>query len=339
MMKKILFCLLVMASVKVSAQNLVLTKAANEPVISDSVKTYIIDTSAYQSGLFVSVTGANTYWNYTYLAATGTVINAVYVSTTTVPGSSNYPGCTLVQKQGALNTFYKSVTSPSTQLEFMGIGSPSLNMNFTNTAVMAKYPFAFGNSFTDSFSGSFTFSISGTASGNATVTADGTGTLALPSTTLNNVLRVKTAQNTNFYSGIFPVGSFKQTIYSFYHASQKFPILNISYETLTLSGQSPSVTALVTGNRNNFVVGIAENNWVDMNASLYPNPADGVLHVFVEPILAPQTIEIYNELGGLVLRTAYESKIDLTHLQHGLYLVSIRTSAGFIHKKFIKEKH
>ncbi len=336
-MKKLLSGLLLFIFLTNNSQTLILTKAANEPVIGDTSRSLLIDTSAYVSGLNVSLTGGNTVWTYTNLVGTSNSLTSSYLSPASSPSPANYPGCTVVQKQGTLYSYFKSVTSPSTQLEFMGVTSNSLTMNFTNTAVFAKYPFTFGNTFTDSFSGSFTFSTSGTANGNATVTADGTGTLNIPDGTFTNVLRVKSYQVINFSVGIFPAGSLKQTVYNFYHATQKFPLLTIDYTTLTITGQTPSVTTQVSGNKNNFTVGLKENVINNLNAKLYPNPADNVLNVYIDDLAKAKEILIFNELGQKVYKSVFENKIDINTLPKGIYIIEIKTEQGSFRKKFVKE--
>lgn len=336
-MKKLLLSLSVFCALSTSAQSLILTKAAFEPIIGDTSRAYVVDTSYYTSGLNVGLTGANTLWTYSNLAASGNISMSAYVDPTAVPASSNYAGCTIVQKQGALNTFYKSVSSPSTQTEFQGINSSSITMNFSNTAVNMRYPFAFGNVITDNFGGSFTFSLSGSASGNATVIADGTGTLVLPNgVVFPNVLRVKSYQTTNFTALIIN-GNIKQTTYSWYDASQKFPILSINYQTTSISGSgSPTISAQVLGNKNNFVIGLKEQELDPSAISLFPSPAGDLLKVDAGA-LKVNSIKLYNALGKEVMHSEAANELKLTTLSSGVYIVEIKTDKGLIRKKIIKE--
>ena len=336
-MKKLLPALFLISFLNLDSQTFTLTQAFNEPVVSDTERVYVIDTSAYAGGLNVASTGANHVWTYTNLITTSNSVTSIYATTASVPSSSNYPGSTIAKKQGLINSFYKSVTSPSTQIEFMGISSASLTLNFSNTAILQKFPFAFGNSFTDNFSGTFTFSLSGTANGNATVTADGTGTLNLPDgLILNDVLRIKSYQSTNFTSGVIPVGSLKQTVYTFYHASQKFPIFTIDYSTLTAFG-SPTLSAAITGNKNDFTVGLKENNNNIINSLFYPNPVTDILNIAVSPLHKPQEIKIYNQLGEVVFRSSFENKINIQELNAGIYFIELKTENGISRKKILKQ--
>ncbi|MBK9285191.1 MAG: T9SS type A sorting domain-containing protein [Sphingobacteriaceae bacterium] len=335
-MKKLLLLLSISFYLNANAQTLVMTKAVFEPVIGDTSRAYIVDTSYYTNGLNVSQTGANTVWTYSNLAATGNSISSAYVDPSSIPASTNYPGCTIVQNQGLLNTFYKSVTSPSTQTEFQGVNSTSITMNFSNTAVSMRYPFTYQDVITDNFSGAFTFSLSGSASGNATVVADGHGTLILPNgVTFNNVLRLKSTQITNF-NALIITGSIRQTMYSWYDASQKFPILSINYQTMSITGAgSPTVSAQVIGNKNNFVIGVNENNLDQAQITFFPNPVSDELNIdFIAAEV--KNISIYNAQGKLIVQYLDTKKINCENMANGIYIAEIKTNKGIIHKKFIK---
>jgi hypothetical protein len=285
------------------------------------------------------MTGANTVWTYSNLAATGNSLTTAYVDPSSVPNATNYAGCTLVAKQGSLNTFYKAATSPSTQTEFLGINSSSITMNFTNSAISMRYPFNYGDVVTDNFSGSFTFSLSGSASGNATVSADGTGTLVLPNgIVLNNVLRVKSVQNTNFNAFII-TGNMKQTMYSWYHASQKFPVLSINYQSISISGSgSPTITAQVMGNTNDFTIGMKENYLPSDNfIKLFPNPAADHLNVLVSQgkTLKIQVLDINGK--KMIEQDNDLEVVNIKHLESGMYFILVHTDHGILSEKIIKQ--
>lgn len=337
-MKKSLLALLILMGLKNFSQSLVLTQSANEPIVGDTNRTYILDTTA-APGLMTNITGSNVVWNFTQVIPTSSVTTAAYASTTAVSSSSNYAGCTMVQQQGNLNTFLKSVTTPTTQTEFMGISSTSLNLTFTNTAIIAKYPISYGSVITDNFGGSFTFSISGQATGNINTTADGTGTLNLNGgISLSNVLRVKSVQTITLTSGFIPVGTIQQTLYSYYHASQKFPVLTISYQTIALTGQSPSTSGNATGNINVYVLGVKENKLNDSELSLYPNPAQNSLALNLKG--ETNTIiesKIFSQLGQLIQSNGKSSQIDISSIPAGVYMIEVKTSKGLAYKRFIKQ--
>jgi hypothetical protein len=338
-MRKFLPALLFLFAIKANSQSVVLTQSANEAIIGDTSTVHVLDTTNFASGMPIGTTGTNVIWNFTNLITTTAVVTSAYVSTTAVSGASAYPGSNYVQKQGTLYTYFKSVTSPTTQTEFLGIGSSSLSMNFSsNSAIGVVYPMGLGNSVADNFSGSFSFSISGTVNGNVTTTADGSGTLNLmDGISLTNVLRVKSVQNMTLTSGPFPVGTIKQTTYNFYHATEKFAILTLNYTSIALTGQSPTVTAGATGNKNVFVVGVKENSLADAQLSVYPNPVKDLLTVNTASAFNAKKIMIYTQLGQCIYSTSYESTIDVKNLAKGIYFVEISGDKGTVRKKFIKD--
>jgi hypothetical protein len=336
-MKKILLPFAILFTVSLSSQTLTLTKSFNEPVVGDTNRVHFLDTSFYANGL-PNIAGSNVVWNFQNLVTTTAVISTPYVSTTAVSSASNYPGATFVQKQAGLNNFFKATTSPTTQTEFLGVYSTSISTNFTNTAIAAKFPFTYGNSYTDNYSGPFTFSVSGTANGNISNSADGTGTLNLPSgISFANVLRVKSVQSTTLISGFLPLGTLKQTTYNYYHSSEKFPILTINYSSFQQFGTTtPTVSGSATGHANHFIVGLNESISVVSNLLLFPNPASDKLHITTDSDFSSAEIFIYSQLGTIVLRKAYSSEIDISSLSSGIYLIEVKSDKVTARKKFTK---
>jgi hypothetical protein len=100
------------------------------------------------------------------------------------------------------------------------------------------------------------------------------------------VLRVKSVQTINLGLGIIPFGTAKQTVYNYFHSSQKFPVLNITYTSLSIIGSaSPSVSAIVTGNSKTIIVGLEEEGMDLSDLSLYPNPAQEVIFIDVNSLV------------------------------------------------------
>jgi hypothetical protein len=244
-----------------------------------------------------------------------------------------------VQEDGTLNTFLKSTPAPTPQTEILGLTSSSLSVTFTNSAIAIKYPMSFGDMVNDNMAGNFSaFTYSGTCSGSIVTKADGTGTLMLPNgVTLTNVLRVKSVQTLSFVDGFIPLASGKQTIYSYYHASKKFPVLTINYNTLTPITSTPTVSGVVTGSSDLFTVGIKEIKLDASALSMYPNPVAGILNIELSGQLQPKEIKLYTQVGQLVYQQNYVKTIDLSTLPSGIYFMEIKTEQGLIRKRLIKE--
>lgn len=339
---KFLF-LLIITSLNLCSQSLVLTQAAYEPIPGDSSYYHVLDTNSYASGLPLSTTGNNSVWNFGSLVSTSIKANSAYLLPSAVPGSSNYPTATMVQKQGGLYNYFKSVSSPSTQTEMLGINSNTLNLTFTNTAILAKFPVSYGNSFTDNISGTFNFSISGTFNGSLSTQADGSGTLHLPGgLSLNNVLRVKSVQTIQLYLGFIPFGTAKQTVYNYFHASQKFPVLNITYSSLSITGSAtPSLSAVVTGNSKSIIVGLNEWRESALGLRLYPNPMKDEIFIELENTEGEVSLDVFDSKGTKLLTHSYtitksaSETLSLKELANGFYFVNVRAGNQVLQKKIV----
>ena len=202
---------------------------------------------------------------------------------------------------------------------------------------------SYGNSFTDNISGTYNFSISGVFNGSVSTHADGTGTLLLPGgLTLNNVLRVKSVQTINLFWGILPFGTARQTVYNFFHASQKFPVLNMTYSSLSITGSTtPSVSAVVTGNSKTIIVGLNEHIKALSSVQLYPNPVKDFIFIESNELKGEVLVEIMDSNGGLVLSTkrflnaTTSESVSLRGLANGFYFAKIQSGTNQILKKFI----
>ncbi len=327
-------------------QSLVLTQATYEPVIGDSSYYHILDTSAFSSGLPNAITGSASVWNYSNLISTATKANAIYVSPLSVSEASAYPSATVVQKQGNLYNFFKSVTSPTTQTELLGIGSNSLNLTFTNSAIVAKFPLSYGVSFTDNVSGTFNFSLSGTFNGSVSTNADGGGTLQLPDgVILSNVLRVKSVQTLNLNLGFIPFGTIRQVVYNYFHGSQKFPVLNITYSSLTITGSTtPSVSAVVTGNSKTILVGLEEEKNQLLTLQVFPNPAKEIVYISSGDISGELEVLIFDVNGTQVYKGALRLSKEnsepksLSGLANGMYFLKLSNGTRSVNKKLVIQK-
>ena len=72
--------------------------------------------------------------------------------------------------------------------------------------------------------------------------------------------------------------------------------------------------------------------------TLYPNPAKNVLNIQAKQGLAINSIEIYNQLGQIVMAvTNAVNTVDVANLASGTYFVKINTEKGSANAKFVKE--
>ncbi|MEO6305390.1 MAG: T9SS type A sorting domain-containing protein, partial [Bacteroidia bacterium] len=247
--------------------------------------------------------------------------------------------------------YWKSTSTPTTQLELLGIIQPSISFNLNaNSAIAYIWPVAYGYNKSDAFSGSVavqtpTANLTGTATGNLNTLGSGSGTVVLPGgLTFNNVLQVTSTQtiNASLSLGPFPVGTatITSTNFQYFHSTQKFPILSVNYQLI--SGSFTGTTTIIRVN-NKVFVGIEEATQ-NFNFSLYPNPATNNLNIAFSNNKAENvSVKISNNLGQTVKTvelgnsTDIESQIDLSTLSSGVYFVKTTVGKVSSTKKLIKE--
>ncbi|MCC6370429.1 MAG: T9SS type A sorting domain-containing protein [Bacteroidia bacterium] len=335
-MKKLLAFSFLVLSIFVRSQTL--TQTYNEPKVGDSDPEFLMDTTDLTVSMPISVTGSNCVWNFTALT-TSTLIFNNYLAPSAVPSASAYTGCSVVQQSGPSYTFIKSVATPSAQTELLGLTLPLGSVNFTNSGIAARYPMSYGFTLSDNVAGAFTSTITnGACSGNLTTAVDGLGTINLPQgKTFSNVLRVKTVLNLSLLAGFIPIATVKQTIYSYYHISEKFPVLNINYTSMQITGStSPTISASVSGNAN-IITGLKNTVEPDnLSFSVFPNPAKDVLHLSLPENYKTGRIKIYNNLSQLVFEGELAEKIYTEQLIKGYYYIELQSGSLLVRRSFIK---
>jgi aminopeptidase N len=88
--------------------------------------------------------------------------------------------------------------------------------------------------------------------------------------------------------------------------------------------------------RNNVATLANEAFDLDQSISIYPNPANDILHILTPTTIQIEKVEIYNTLGQLVGQKI-DHDFSISELASGMHLLKITTSEGVIHKNFIKK--
>ncbi|GGE44200.1 T9SS type A sorting domain-containing protein [Psychroflexus planctonicus] len=83
---------------------------------------------------------------------------------------------------------------------------------------------------------------------------------------------------------------------------------------------------------------LSNENFEEIEFSIYPNPAKDLLHMESQKNKIEQ-ITIYNLNGKQVLNSTYNENqpIDISNLAKGMYLVKVKTENGSLTKKLIKD--
>lgn len=337
-MKKIITLLFFFIAVVIKAQTL--TQAFNEPVPGDEDLVVRLDTSLINPLQTLTLTGQNVNWNFSLLRTGSDPVSSLYTSSLAVSSASDYPGCNLVQDDNGSYTYLKSVSTPTTRTELLGLTLQGSVVTLTNSAIIANYPIAYGTTFSDNASGTAVFTGSTLpVSGKMSYTADGTGTLTLADGFIyKNVLRIKSVQTFTATYLFLPVVNVTRTSYDFYDASLKFPVLSITYQNFNVFGQANSSGTYV-GNANSFT-GIKNNGTALSQFSVKPNPSEGVFTLSANWDEAC-IIRITDAYGRLIqskqLASNFGSEdIDLSAYASGLYFIQIEAGAKSAQYKLLK---
>jgi hypothetical protein len=341
-----LFCFVAFS---IKAQ-LTLTKASTEPIANDTYTNIAYDTTS----AIPKSTGTNQLWNfsaYSKSTASNAEVAVSFSNAAAVSSSSAFAGCNLVEVYGSgvTNSYYKTTAS---QYEFLGQAGGNSTINFTNSAIIAVWPIAYGYTNSDPIAGTVTAgTISVNASGNVTVSASGSGSLTLPGgNTLSNVLQVRAVQR---LTGVVTVSMIPITVtititnFQYYHGSEKFPIVNVSYQKISLpalfSTLAPPQTVALTINAK-APVSIKENTLNAADFVVYPNPATDVVYLQLKDVaFGNGEASLYNALGECIQNKTFngtpskDESISLNSLASGIYYLKLKTDKGVISKKIIKE--
>lgn len=326
-MKKIYLSIIAATFAFSANAQLTLTKAFNEPVLGDVNTKETFDSVAVLN----NSTGSNQVWDFSALTSSSVTEVSTFTTVASAPNGSSFTGATIAEDDGQGGfTFYKAT---ATQYEIVGIDNSNITLNFSsNTAIAAIWPVTMGYSNTDVFSGSAAIqtTLTGTADGTVTTMGSGTGTLIIPgSTSFTNILQVKTIQNVELsLAGGFFTATVQTTDYNYYHGTQKFPLLTVSYT----DGQGTIPNSATIKINSAVILGINDLNF-DATFNVFPNPAKDVVNVKLQNVTnADCKIQIVNSIGQIAQEidlgndSEITRNISVSHLNSGIYMV--KTTLG-----------
>ena len=336
MKKLLLFSAMITASIS-QAQQLDLT---NEPAIGESAIMYVCDTLA---DAYATTTGAGVTWDYSQILGINSTTKTLEIlDATGTTDAAFFPTSTKVMSiQGVIKNYFNSSTTDRVSQGFVynepSLGTVLATFDADNETTI-NYPFMNGNYFVDNFSGMLAFSFNGlpqnpVCNGSIRAEIDGQGTLLLPSlNTHTNVIRYKSV-DTVFTQVIFVTTldvQLVRTQYEYYDlANGNLPLFvytNVQF------GQQGSTTPLLE--QTNVISSIQplQNVGVEnisaSEFSVYPNPSEGVIN-FKGSFETNASAIIYDQSGRVVstIETLINGQsIDLSHLNKGMYLVSVNNN-------------
>lgn len=291
-----------------------------------------------------SASGANAVWTFNGMSENE--ILDYYNEPPTAGEVSAFPGATmrtqLVSSGNVMGVEYKS-DNGSTVLAMQNF---QFALTYTNPASLGAFPLSYGYTNTDAVAGTYEYDgYSGTFSGNLVTSVDAYGTLSDDFTAIPiPVTRLKTVQTLTInYVPFGNVGTVVITSYWYYNLAQEWsgnrwpffkstataisvPLLGVN-ETMTLLEKQSSVFALSDREA-------AKKN----NVTLSPNPANDIVNLAFAEDFALQSVTVSDLTGKTVLaKRGNASGVDISKLQPGIYMMTIRSESGSETHKFVKK--
>jgi hypothetical protein len=364
-MKKLytLFSFLVIGAATAIAQP-TLTQANFVHNIGESTFYYLADTNTTTLN---PTLGPNVVFDYTTVDAIGISQTDFYVDPTSTVGASDFPTADYCEKTnlGDTNFIYSKSNIDSLYTigfiaDITGFGVVTAKYDEDPETVM-KFPFNYGDFYTDDYSGTFFVNYSGipvstNGQGNVLVASDAWGRLDLPfATSFDSVIRVRRVEHAvtdtifipfPFNLEILPI-TIDAIMVSYYKPSHgKSPILSFVEGTYQQDGVVIASNKTIACQYPLLATDVKEYE-LSKSLSLYPNPTQNgqsVLSFKVENT-AKGKVELLNNLGQTITQVyqgqvnAGLNKFDINtaNLSSGIYFVNVLLDNTKITRKLIVE--
>lgn len=82
---------------------------------------------------------------------------------------------------------------------------------------------------------------------------------------------------------------------------------------------------------------LSVNDHILSQLSVYPNPTNDIVTVKIPSNIEVVSMKLFDVLGNLVLKNANTTRLDVSNLSSGLYLLDIITTAGTVSKKIVRK--
>lgn len=281
--------------------------------------------------------GANQFWDLS--AMTQTYTGGVNISTAaSSPSASLYPGANIAYNDGYVRQFYNtSATALQHYGKFNnnGLFSATVITTYSNPIDYLHLPCNFNDTYVDSYAGSQHTTPSVTPTyirfGTTTVTADGYGTLALPTATHANVMRVHMHSiNRDSIANNSSGSYYTKDEYFWYRPGTHYPVAGyFNYDGVMHS-------FYISGN----LTGLNDRHNESLAFELFPNPVSELLNIhFPVSPTGKMQLAIYNSLGQ-ELKTidanaalSVDQAINISEFSNGIYILQLKENGTLLNSK------
>lgn len=287
----------------------VLTATNANPLPGDIIKQDIADNiNNFNPGS----SGANVTWDFSGLNApdTGTILIRA-------ANDTNFASADIYFTQAGADAYFGTSNA---SFQFYGFDAGQVQVSFSDPEDQIRYPFAYGDSFIDTKLGSSSgFGQTAQRRGNIEVEADAHGTLITPDGNYPNALRLKYVRHDTDYFNGSAVNISTDTIYYWYHANFRFPLM--SYVNLWQNG-SQVYTSVSYIQDNSF----GQSEPTRPEPQVFPNPAKDI--VKLTHVASNSEVALYDLRGTLLQSFTDYKSIDLSEFSSGVYVLQVSTQDG-----------
>jgi len=197
--------------------------------------------------------------------------------------------------------YYFNITQ--SQMEEVALTIKGISLVYTDPIIKLKYPFIYGQNYTDKFAGLATYPDGRTndISGDYSVTADAYGTLILPDGIFNNALRLKIEKNSIQVNSCGPTES-RSIRYVWFVPQIRYSVLSTNVTEIRSPGREPRITRTAFVNqqkkKTNILNAQSYGNNTEVSTVAYPSPFNKILYYqYFLPKQMPVSIELLTMEG------------------------------------------
>jgi hypothetical protein len=314
--------LLLAAAASVQAQP-VLTFPANAPMPGNSCTLHF---SPYVDP---GAPGANQSWDLSTLASDSTVL-IQHVAPTSTDNGASFPGATVAETGTGANMYFRSA---SDGIYFVGSDADGLVIFNSDQGKYLPFPCTYQSTWTDQSEAQYSSEdFESHRHTMITGTVDGYGSVAMPSGTATDVLRVHWHEETTDSTDFFTILSVNDS-YIFYSASRSYPLAQL----ITASVSFPGATNTVQYARwvDDITTGIPTVDNSAGKPELYPVPTSGILNFNLPTTMSGRPLITITDGQGRPVRALRPTQLsdrgghmDLSGLAPGIYHFSAIDEQG-----------
>lgn len=315
-MKRLIILSLLIITVATASPQGVLTFKDNAILAGDSVNTMEI--------LFMSAgnPGPDQIWDFSKIQYLGKN-RASYASTAEKNLTDGLRNSNMVLSDHGYE-YYLQIHENN--MQELGLKSKDYSFVFSDPMLKMRYPFYYGESFTDKYSGAGWYKEDKEVevTGDYTVVADGYGTLILPDKVLKNAMRLRIEEKG---VQINPCNSIERKIvrYLWFIPSARYAVLGFTTSEYTFSGQESKIThsgfinqkMSDSGLLNEVSTDLTAGDFAEESIVLFPNPFSKKLsyNYFLRKQM-PVSIELM-DMTGRNINNLQDNQLQMEGLHSG----------------------